>query len=129
MPTASPSSPRPDLTVILTAHNAHLTQISSAPVINDPVLNCETATPAIAKWQGDCQALLRDQTIEEVRGNMRILMREVLVDLPNNLPYEPTNNDLLTFTVNTGEMVTLEVRQVNREYWGLGHYRYVCRRQ
>jgi hypothetical protein len=70
---------------------------------------------------------------------MRILMREVMVELPSNLPYEPTANDLLILHIGsdaagvqgsgTGEDLTLEVRQVDRQYWGLGRYRYVCRYQ
>jgi hypothetical protein len=124
--------------VILSAHNAHLTQIKGEDVVGDPVLSV-TGTPGAVKWQGDAQALIRDQTTEEVRGNMRILMREVLVELPSNLPYEPTANDLLIITVGadaagvvgtgTGEALTLEVRQVDRQFWGLGRYRYVCRYQ
>lgn len=115
--------------MILPAHNAHLTAISAPAVIADPTLACQTPTPSTPKWQGDCQAMLRDQGIEEVRGNMRILLREVTVELPDNIPYEAQANDLLTFKINTGEVVTLEVRQVDRQFWGLGRYRYVCRKQ
>lgn len=114
--------------MILAAHNAHLTTINGQASIPDPVLDIPGG-PGAAKWTGDAQALLRDQTVEEVRGNMRILLREVQVELPTNIPYEPQNNDLLTFVTNEGETVTLEVRTVDRAFWGLGRTRYVCRYQ
>jgi hypothetical protein len=114
--------------MILAAHNAHLTTITGEAVVPDPVLEI-TGGPGAAKWTGDAQALIRDQTVEEVRGNMRILVRELNVELPLNLPYEPRNNDLLTFITNDGEHLTLEVRTVDRQFWGLGRARYICRYQ
>jgi len=114
--------------MILAAHNAHLLKISSEGQIADPVLGV-TGSTNTAKWTGDAQALMRDQTVEEVRGNMRILLREVNVELPLNLPVPPQNNDLLTFITNDGENLTLEVRTVDRQFWGLGRARYICRYQ
>jgi len=114
--------------MILAAHNAHLLSITGQATVPDPVLDIPGG-PAAPKWTGDAQALMRDQTVEEVRGNMRILLREVNVELPLNLPYEPQNNDLLTFHTNDGETLTLEVRTVDRQFWGLGRARYICRYQ
>src|SRR5215472_2995818 len=127
MPTGSHWS-HSEIAMILAAHNAHLLKISSEGQIADPVLGV-TGSTNTAKWTGDAQALMRDQTVEEVRGNMRILLREVNVELPLNLPVPPQNNDLLTFITNDGENLTLEVRTVDRQFWGLGRARYICRYQ
>jgi hypothetical protein len=112
--------------MILAQHNAHLLKITGPSVQGDPVLGIPTQAAPV-KWQGDAQASLRDQTTEEVRGNLRILLREVLCELPNNMPYEPQTNDLLTFKINTGETMVMEVRVVDRQFWGLGRYRYTLR--
>ena len=112
--------------MLLPAHNAHLVSVSAPPNQGDPVLGQPT-TAAQVKWTGDAQAMVRDDLVEEVRGNQRILVREILVTLPSNVPVQINEHDLLELNINTGESVTMQVRNSDAVFWGLGQTRYTCR--
>lgn len=116
--------------MILPAHNAHLLQVQAPSTITDPSLDCTAGTGGVGaiKWAGDAQAAVRDTQVEEVHGTQRLTVRQLQVDLPSNLPVAVAENDVLTLRLlDHNELVTFEVRQYDKVFWGLGKYRYTCR--
>jgi hypothetical protein len=81
----------------------------------------------VVKFSGDAQAAIRDVTTQEVVGGQQIAVREVVVDIPANVPIAQAKDQLTIKSNLTGETVVLEVRTLNEGPWGLGRYRYTCR--
>lgn len=102
--------------MILADHNAKLLTITPPPDVADPSLG-QVATNPIPRWVGNCQAHLREDTIDELHGGQRVRVPEVAVTLPQNLPVYPQTGDIVTFQLlSNNSKVTFRVREVNQSF-------------
>lgn len=79
---------------ILLGKNANLLEIDSPAIPADVSLGI-SAVPQTARWTGSVDAYIDEDIQDSVKGQMRVTVAKVIVDLPVNLPVWPNTEDLL----------------------------------
>lgn len=120
--------------MILPGHNAHCTLVQAPPVPADPNKGI-AGSGATTRWQGDAQAYIDEDIVDEVHDRQRVSFAAIIVDLPVNLPIWPNEEDLVTI-IRGGVLApyspagpkteVLKVRSIDGGFTVLGKLRLIC---